>query len=485
MSARGVAAVVLTQWCLRATVPLQAPGRSLIRLQMSEDSWAAELRQASGTVEAEETRQFLRKAQGGDEDLRVKNERLVSWLESEGAWLSELSGWNTAPHPLALATSTVDEFQGEDSGRGLLARRSIVQDQEMIRLPRRCCMTKEAAIKRGLATDATNDYVAIALLLLRERAKGKASFWAPYIDILPTTEEVAATFTWDEDDLQALDGSPCLEATSSMRSKLRNENVVDDFDDWEWAFSILFSRAIRLGTSGRDEFLALVPYVDFINHSPFSSSYVTLEPKQDSFLGQLFTTQTDDDIVVYADRSYKKFQQIYISYGPKSNSDLLLLYGFALDRNPFNSVAVRLGPSPADPLYEAKLRFAQQNGRALEGTEAFPLYADRFADEMLQFLRMICLSPADLGNNDLTDLDYSTFVSTENEIAVLDTIKAACDDALQTYDAADNRLADVPKAFLTRKQRMAARLVASENAILKKTVDAIARKTADLLAAAR
>lgn len=34
------------------------------------------------------------------------------------------------------------------------------------------------------------------------------------------------------------------------------------------------------------------------------------------------------------------FLKVYISYGPKGNSDLLLLYGFSLDRNPYNSVDV-------------------------------------------------------------------------------------------------------------------------------------------------
>ena len=44
-----------------------------------------------------------------------------------------------------------------------------------------------------------------------------------------------------------------------------------------------------------------------------------------------------EEIALYADRSYKKFEQVFINYGEKSNADLLLLYGFALDRNPFNS----------------------------------------------------------------------------------------------------------------------------------------------------
>ena len=58
-------------------------------------------------------------------------------------------------------------------------------------------------------------------------------------------------------------------------------------------------------------------------------------------------------------------------------------YGFALDRNPFNSVALSVGVSPDDPLYTAKAEFAALAGRTAEAT-AFPLFLDRFPDELFQ-----------------------------------------------------------------------------------------------------
>lgn len=45
----------------------------------------------------------------------------------------------------------------------------------------------------------------------------------------------------------------------------------------------------------------------------------------------------NDEIALYSDRSYKQFEQVFINYGEKSNADLLLLYGFSLDRNPSNA----------------------------------------------------------------------------------------------------------------------------------------------------
>ena len=138
--------------------------------------------------------------------------------------------------------------------------------------------------------------------------------------------------------------------------------------------------------------------------------------------------------MLFADRAYKQFDQIFISYGPRPNSDLLLLYGFALDRNPFNSVDLVVGASAAaDPLFEAKKNFASAAGRDVERA-GFPLYADRYPDELVQFLRMACVTPAHLGDKELDAPEtYVDVVSLDNELAVLETIREACDAALGSY----------------------------------------------------
>ena len=267
------------------------PRRSL-KLQMSDDSWAQELAQAGGGFERQEASRWQKSDRGkADAESRARNDAILKWLESNDVWVSELSGWNEPPHSLALATSTFDELEGEDSGRGLLARRAIAQDAILARLPVRLCMTKDAALQarelKGIVSEATNEYVAIALLLIGEAQKPN-SFWREYIDVLPTVEDVSATFTWSEEELQYLEGSPARQATSSMQDKLRREHAsileqypqldrsVFTLERWTWAFSNLFSRAIRLKAGRVDEFLALVPYIDFINHSPFGCGVFTL-----------------------------------------------------------------------------------------------------------------------------------------------------------------------------------------------------------------
>jgi histone-lysine N-methyltransferase SETD3 len=191
--------------------------------------------------------------------------------------------------------------------------------------------------------------------------------------------------------------------------------------------------------------------------------------------------EKEDEVVLFADRAYKKFEQVFISYGPKSNADLLLLYGFALDRNPFNSVDLAVGASKDDALYAAKERFARGAGRDVSSA-AFPLYADRFPDELVQFLRMACATEDHLGARPLDDPDnYVDILSLDNELAVLDTIRDACDAAVAAYPAKSGD--DVPDAFLSRNQRMAKRLVNTEKRILLKTIAAVERKSNELLAA--
>ena len=105
-------------------------------------------------------------------------------------------------------------------------------------------------------------------------------------------------------------------------------------------------------------------------------------------------------------KSFTLVTQVYISYGQKSNAELLLLYGFALERNPYNSVDVTVSIAPRtaklaaanegieeDPLAQEKIDFLESVGR--DQTVDFPCYADRYPVEMLEYLRLMMMTPED------------------------------------------------------------------------------------------
>jgi len=195
------------------------------------------------------------------------------------------------------------------------------------------------------------------------------------------------------------------------------------YENWVWAFTILFSRGVRLRNLRQGETIALVPYADLINHNSASRAYLDAESSGGFF------SEVEENVVLYSDRAYNIMDQIFISYGPKPNSDLILLYGFAVERNPFNSVDVNVALSQKeksfvkeiaeadilpDPIASEKADFLENAGRK-ESIE-FPIYADRFPIEMLQYLRLMHMTPEDTRyGRDFFVVVMQQFVDTKTE----------------------------------------------------------------------
>ena len=79
--------------------------------------------------------------------------------------------------PLRVESDTVEDF--EVSGRGLIARKDVPQGENIVRDPRQAHHDQGGGAQRVLGKqvvpDALNEYLALALLLMSERAKGPAS----------------------------------------------------------------------------------------------------------------------------------------------------------------------------------------------------------------------------------------------------------------------------------------------------------------------
>jgi len=484
-----------------------------------DKEWAKALMDSNGVIPGDfendmKMKGLLGNKKGGGDPKLTANANLLKWLEEEGeVYLKEESSWGEAPHPMAISTETKDEITNESSGRGLLARKDISEADELFRIPVALCLTKASA-REALGKDVLpsdiNEYLAVACQLIHERfVLGKKSFWNAYIGVLPEVDEVNPTFTWSDDDLSFLNGSPVIAATQSLQMKLereyeallgREDGLVARFPDrfpkehftyenWLWAFTNLFSRAIRLRSLKQGETLAMVPYADLINHSPFSQAYIDARQSGD----WLFKTG-DEEVILFADRAYRRMEQIYISYGPKSNAELLLLYGFAVERNPFNSVDVTVSIAPrtasfvkelnddsipVDPLAEDKVAFLRAVGR--DNTVDFPCYADRYPVELLEFLRLMQMTREDTRGKPLEDFDFSRTISTANEAAVLTSVIDAVRRQLSKYPNTEEEDAALIKdkglfRLLSYNQRMAVRHRRNEKRLLKRTIAALEKQ---------
>lgn len=411
----------------------------------------------------------------------LKSIALESWLTENGMYLSPDASWGRAKHPLVIANETTDD--GEYSGRGLVASKSILQNECLFEVPMEVVVTKEVALSQfPVFPDDINEYVAIAALLIVERAKGADSFWAPYIDILPGDDELIPLFRWTDEDRELLNGSPALAAAKSLSFKLKAEFEMAEesyfapnrelfpadvltIENWEWAFAILFSRAISLTTDG---VVALVPYADLLNHNPFCANFIDVHKEM---------LTRDKMVRLYTDRPYSITDQVFVTYGPKPNADLLLLYGFVSDRNPYDSVELIVSLSKDDPLYEQKKIYLSESG--VDETAAFPLYRDRYPMEMVEFLRF-CFA----NEHEFQTADFGDFVSEENETrvarAIIDACRAALDGYPQTRDEDDKIMTDIAMfKMFSLKQRWAIRHRRAEKRILERTIATIEKETVD------
>jgi SET domain len=137
------------------------------------------------------------------------------------------------------------------------------------------------------------------------------------------TAQVSPTYVWAEEDLSLLEGSPVISATVSMKRKLEAEYATlanglfarkqqlfpaDTYScaAFQWAFSMLFSRAIRLTSLNSGKAIALIPYADLFNHNPYANSYI--DARETGWITK------KDEMAVYSDRSYKRMEQVHVMH---------------------------------------------------------------------------------------------------------------------------------------------------------------------------
>ncbi|MCJ1265286.1 hypothetical protein MMC22_005161 [Lobaria immixta] len=186
--------------------------------------------------------------------------------------------------------------------------------------------------------------------LLREQ-----SLWWPYIRMLPQPDALHNFNTplwYEPEDLAWIRGTNLEFGAQRMESlwrqeyeeaaslfRLRGSEQVE-FWSWllyKWAATIFASRSFpgsalassaeSVGNALNTECPVLIPGVDLLNHCP---------------LVKVTWLWGRSDCSVINDDPIKRTSQVWNNYGPKSNEELILGYGFSLFRNPadFCSLAV-------------------------------------------------------------------------------------------------------------------------------------------------
>ncbi|KUJ15347.1 SET domain-containing protein [Mollisia scopiformis] len=217
--------------------------------------------------------------------------------------------------------------------------------------------------------------------LMQQYLMEKESFWWQYISLLPQPDEperMPTPMWWSAEDIYFLAGTnsaPAIEKKIALwksdyekgLAKLTSNAEHYTWDLYKWAATIFGTRSFRpslttswatkgmdvLDTSSfnntkalthvlNDHFSILFPIVDIGNHNGENTVRWSAEPNN-SF-SVITTSQTT------------KGSQIYNFYGIKSNSELLVGYGFTLDKGALDVVNLKIQP-PSSSTLSAKSDF--------------------------------------------------------------------------------------------------------------------------------
>eukprot|EP00850_Spirogloea_muscicola_P017405 SM000149S01340 [mRNA] locus=s149:114316:123555:- [translate_table: standard] len=140
----------------------------------------------------------------------------------------------------------------ESSGFGVIAARNITKGDLLLRLPPNLYVSNNHTAHDVVPYENSTSLEILAAWLLREHAYGKASYWAPYIRILPAS--VPGPLHWDDALLGELDYEPALEKVRAERAFIALSYQQSEvaaiahatLDEWTWAMSIVSSRVFTI-----------------------------------------------------------------------------------------------------------------------------------------------------------------------------------------------------------------------------------------------
>ncbi|KAI8104918.1 hypothetical protein M9435_000092 [Picochlorum sp. BPE23] len=314
--------------------------------------------------------------------------------------------------------------------RGMVAVEDIGKGEIFVELPRSAALVVDPLEKCPCSEfvdagyyKACSWYVKMSILLLWERQKGASSRIYGYISQLPSS--IDTPVRWSEEEVDQLQSVRLKQAVLEQKEewsaaykefqKNRVENATEvTYDDFVWAMENVRSRSFsgpyagspireRLTMAGmlavvgggyafmshiplesvlnagiavacfnlvydvvlssRLKWFAMCPVIDSLNHSGNVTSSIEYEYFKDTF-------------VVSTESSYEKGQQIFISYGKKTNEQLMQYYGFILKDNPHdvytvvatvNGVEVPLSITQNGQLAEETMTMLEGNDEVRKG----------------------------------------------------------------------------------------------------------------------
>ncbi|ORY50059.1 SET domain-containing protein [Rhizoclosmatium globosum] len=230
------------------------------------------------------------------------------------------------------ATETVAIHTFPETGRGLQAQLDIKEDAIILSAKWEAVWSVEAALNEPVLGDilkqnklSVDDTLALFLLFVKLSPKcSRDQHDQRRVHVksgIPESYTASCFFT--DEDLEIAQGSSLYNLTihSQSQSKTTSEFTLDEY---KWALFTVWSRAMDFNVSAETSLRGVVPFLDMVNHSFDVKQCHAYDP-------------TEKAVKILAGKSYKKGDEVFINYGPVSNTKLLRLYGFVVPGNPYNA----------------------------------------------------------------------------------------------------------------------------------------------------
>jgi hypothetical protein len=233
---------------------------------------------------------------------------------------------------------------------------------------------------------STFERYCINLFLINE--KNTPTSYKFYMDILPSLDTLKSSHTlfFKDEYMELLEGTSLYNSIQARRESAVNEleqlkalvpsaNDIS-LDDWQWADTVFWTRVVSIKsqkqanehTNGDEQNIdyALVPLLDFANHSNSPNLRWEMDAEGNFLLlGYVEPTEEGSTLTVSQSTSGKKGEELFFSYGKKSNQELFFLHGFCIvpnDTTPkFTLSAIPLGMMDEETI-EFKMKWLRQLG---------------------------------------------------------------------------------------------------------------------------
>ena len=334
-----------------------------------------------------------------------------------------------------------------DDYRGVVAKNKILKDEIIMARPRQCLITLEVAF-------STNYGKKISEFMYRELNSPKhcllSSFilfeennpiYKYYFDLLPNDYSNFPIF-YSKKELEYLKGSPFLNLIINKKIDMKMDynklsEKIENFSNFSFekfckARLIISSRIFGI-TINNNKTDALVPFADLLNHRRPRQTQWFFDDEKDAFI-----VQAIEDIWIG--------QEIFDSYGKKTNSRFLLNYGFSLENNDMGEYPLTIFFNSEYPLFSIKKKLFKNEYDFIKTFNLNNKFQESQILELISYLRFLLYDGNinDLVNkiistksmlNEETAINYYFFypINKKLEIKVLKHLKSLCEQALAKY----------------------------------------------------